>query len=69
MDLYFETFSTEKEAGEACDITAIKFRCLNAARNNDMNRYDVKNILESNFLPIGDGAPKHVREAQAIESS
>lgn len=56
-DLYFATFSTEKEAAEAYDI-ATKFRGLNAVRNYDMNRYDVKNIMESNSLPIGGGAPK-----------
>lgn len=34
-----------------------------------MNRYDVKSILESNSLPIGGGAAKRLKEAQAIESS
>lgn len=34
-----------------------------------MNRYDVKAILESNTLPIGGGAAKRLKEAQAIESS
>jgi len=37
--------------------------------NFDMNRYDVKSILESNSLPIGGGAAKRLKEAQAIESS
>lgn len=37
--------------------------------NFDMNRYDVKAILESNTLPIGGGAAKRLKEAQAIESS
>jgi AP2-like factor (ANT lineage) len=37
--------------------------------NFDMNRYDVKSILESNTLPIGGGAAKRLKEAQAIESS
>lgn len=34
-----------------------------------MSRYDVKSILESNTLPIGGGAAKRLKEAQAIESS
>lgn len=37
--------------------------------NFDMSRYDVKAILESNTLPIGGGAAKRLKEAQALESS
>lgn len=63
------TTGTEEEAAEAYDIAAIKFRGLNAVTNFDMTRYDVKAILESNTLPIGGGAAKRLKEAQAIESS
>lgn len=61
--------ATEEEAAEAYDIAAIKFRGLNAVTNFEINRYDVKAILESNTLPIGGGAAKRLKEAQALESS
>jgi len=65
----YSFIGTEEEAAEAYDIAAIKFRGLNAVTNFDMNRYDVKAILESNTLPIGGGAAKRLKEAQALESS
>lgn len=66
---YLSLLGTEEEAAEAYDIAAIKFRGLNAVTNFDMSRYDVKSILESNTLPIGGGAAKRLKEAQALETS
>ncbi|KAL2526239.1 AP2-like ethylene-responsive transcription factor BBM [Abeliophyllum distichum] len=62
-DLYLGTFSTQEEAAEAYDIAAIKFRGLNAVTNFEINRYDVKSILESSTLPIG-GAAKRLKDAE-----
>ncbi|XP_016452614.2 AP2-like ethylene-responsive transcription factor BBM1 [Nicotiana tabacum] len=65
-DLYLGTFSTQEEAAEAYDIAAIKFRGLNAVTNFEINRYDVKSILESSTLPIG-GAAKRLKDAEQAD--
>ncbi|XP_059665632.1 AP2-like ethylene-responsive transcription factor BBM2 [Cornus florida] len=65
-DLYLGTFTTQEEAAEAYDIAAIKFRGLNAVTNFEINRYDVKSILESSTLPIG-GAAKRLKDAEQAE--
>ncbi|XP_074293836.1 AP2-like ethylene-responsive transcription factor BBM [Silene latifolia] len=67
-DLYLGTFSTQEEAAEAYDIAAIKFRGLNAVTNFEINRYDVKSILESTNLPIG-GAAKRLKEVEEFNST
>ncbi|KAL2227870.1 UNVERIFIED_CONTAM: AP2-like ethylene-responsive transcription factor BBM2 [Sesamum indicum] len=67
-DLYLGTFSTQEEAAEAYDIAAIKFRGLNAVTNFEINRYDVKSILESSTLPIG-GAAKRLKDAENAETA
>ncbi|KAL8052309.1 hypothetical protein ABFX02_06G201822 [Erythranthe guttata] len=66
-DLYLGTFSTQEEAAEAYDIAAIKFRGLNAVTNFEINRYDVKSIMESTTLPIG-GAAKRLKDAENAEN-
>ncbi|KAG8380333.1 hypothetical protein BUALT_Bualt06G0004700 [Buddleja alternifolia] len=65
-DLYLGTFSTQEEAAEAYDIAAIKFRGLSAVTNFEINRYDVKTILESATLPIG-AAAKRLKDAENAE--
>ncbi|KZV37312.1 hypothetical protein F511_16461 [Dorcoceras hygrometricum] len=67
-DLYLGTFSTQEEAAEAYDIAAIKFRGLSAVTNFEINRYDVKSILESNTLPIGSAA-KRLKDAENQEAA
>nr|KYP40744.1 AP2-like ethylene-responsive transcription factor BBM [Cajanus cajan] len=56
----------EKEAAEAYDVAAIKFRGLSAVTNFDMSRYDVKSILESTTFPIG-GAAKRLEDMEQVE--
>ncbi|OIW03080.1 hypothetical protein TanjilG_19360 [Lupinus angustifolius] len=68
-DLYLGTYSTEEEAAEAYDIAAIKFRGPNAVTNFDINRYDVKSIVESNTLPLKGGAIKILQDTDVVESS
>lgn len=60
------TSGTQEEAAEAYDIAAIKFRGLNAVTNFEINRYDVKSIMESATLPIG-GAAKRLKDAENAE--
>ncbi|CAL0303277.1 unnamed protein product [Lupinus luteus] len=57
---------TQEEAAEAYDIAAIKFRGLNAVTNFDMNRYDVKSILDSTTLPIG-AAAKRLKDMEQVD--
>ncbi|KAL8130653.1 hypothetical protein V2J09_019808 [Rumex salicifolius] len=59
---------TQEEAAEAYDIAAIKFRGLNAVTNFEINRYDVKAILESSALPIG-GAGKRMKDVEELTGS
>ncbi|XP_057790982.1 AP2-like ethylene-responsive transcription factor PLT2 [Salvia miltiorrhiza] len=58
------SLGTEEEAAEAYDIAAIKFGGLNAVTNFEINRYDVKSILESTTLPIG--AAKRLRRQEEM---
>ncbi|KAF6158652.1 hypothetical protein GIB67_040166 [Kingdonia uniflora] len=67
-DLYLGTYTTEEEAAEAYDVAAIKFRGLSAVTNFDMNRYDVKGIMDGNSVPLGGGAAKRLKDSQAIEA-
>ncbi|KNA23876.1 hypothetical protein SOVF_021340 [Spinacia oleracea] len=67
-DLYLGTFSTQEEAAEAYDIAAIKFRGLNAVTNFEINRYDVKAILDSTTLPIG-GAAKRLKDVEDLTTA
>ncbi|KAL0317564.1 UNVERIFIED_CONTAM: AP2-like ethylene-responsive transcription factor PLT1 [Sesamum angustifolium] len=65
---FSEFEGTQEEAAEAYDIAAIKFRGLNAVTNFEINRYDVKSILESSTLPIG-GAAKRLKDAENAETA
>ncbi|KAG7993377.1 hypothetical protein I3843_01G001100 [Carya illinoinensis] len=57
-ELYLGTFSTQEEAAEAYDITAIKFRGVNAVTNFDITRYDVERIMASSTLLPGEVAKR-----------
>uniref|UniRef100_A0A0D3FKL4 AP2/ERF domain-containing protein n=1 Tax=Oryza barthii TaxID=65489 RepID=A0A0D3FKL4_9ORYZ len=48
--------AAEEEVAEAYNIAVITFRGLNAITNFDMSCYDVKSILDSPVIPVGNGA-------------
>ena len=64
----FTCTATQEEAAKAYDIAAIKFRGLNAVTNFEINRYDVKAILNSTALPIG-GAAKRLKDVEDLTAT
>jgi hypothetical protein len=59
---------SEKEAAEAYDVAAIKFRGPNAVTNFEMSKYDLKTI-ENCILPIGAAKRLKAEAESAVEGS
>ncbi|GAB4835185.1 hypothetical protein Ancab_000094 [Ancistrocladus abbreviatus] len=66
-DLYLGTFTIARVDCVNYSSEKLRPKCSNQLRH--MSRYNVRAILEGNTLPIGGGAAKRLKEAQAIESS
>ncbi|KAL5545561.1 hypothetical protein UlMin_005248 [Ulmus minor] len=65
--LYLGTFNTEEEAATAYDMAVIKVKGLNAITNFDIHNYDIKSIMQSEMIPVGEGASKSLQRIAAKE--